>query len=116
MQSFRDYLKQNKQSLLLVAGFGDGECGDLIKILKDELLGGSPVKERIAKPYSKKKISLRIRNAVYRRDKYRCLNCGDWGDLTLDHVIPESKGGESTMDNLQTLCRVCNSRKGVKNV
>lgn len=116
MRDFRDYLQKNKESLLLVAGFGDGECGDLIHILKDELLGPSEIREYIPKPYSKKKISNRLRNAVYRRDQYRCLKCGDWSDLTLDHVIPESRGGQASMDNLQTLCRVCNSKKGVKNV
>ena len=35
-------------------------------------------------------------------------------DLTLDHIIPESHGGHTTAENLQTLCRSCNSHKGRK--
>jgi 5-methylcytosine-specific restriction endonuclease McrA len=46
------------------------------------------------------------------RDAYRCQECGSWHDLTVDHVIPESKGGPTTLENLRVLCQPCNSRKG----
>lgn len=55
-----------------------------------------------------------IRRAVYERDKYRCVECDTHIDLTLDHIKPESKGGETTEANLRTLCRPCNSRKGAR--
>ncbi len=64
--------------------------------------------------YAKKaKIGKRLRTAVFERDAYRCRHCGAHTDLHLDHVVPESKGGPSTIDNLQTLCGPCNRRKGV---
>ncbi len=54
------------------------------------------------------------RHAIYSRDGYKCLKCGqtDINELSLDHVIPKSKGGSNDEHNLQTLCRCCNSRKG----
>lgn len=53
-----------------------------------------------------------LRMAVLRRDGYRCVVCGIDEDLMADHVIPEALGGETTFDNLQTMCRPCNSAKG----
>ncbi len=57
-------------------------------------------------------IPRRIRDLVYLRDGYRCVTCGTGRDLTLDHVRAYSKGGPDTIENLQTMCRPCNSRKG----
>lgn len=59
-------------------------------------------------------IPARLRIAVYERDGYACLHCGTSDDLTLDHIHPWSRGGPDTYDNLQTLCRSCNSRKGAR--
>lgn len=42
-----------------------------------------------------------------------CLCCGS-DSLTVDHVIPSSKGGDSSIANLQPLCASCNTNKGVK--
>lgn len=53
-----------------------------------------------------------VRRAVYLRDGYRCLRCRIPERLSLDHIIPWSKGGPDTVENLQTLCRPCNSSKG----
>lgn len=55
-----------------------------------------------------------LRQAVYERDGHRCLDCGTDQNLSLDHIHPYSLGGEDTLENLQTLCRSCNSRKGVR--
>lgn len=45
---------------------------------------------------------------------YRCLMCGEKKPLTHDHVIPLSKGGRGTIDNIQPLCKSCNSTKRAK--
>lgn len=54
-----------------------------------------------------------MRFAIYQRDGHRCRKCGrKTDDLEIDHIVPIAKGGKSTMDNLQTLCRRCNREKG----
>lgn len=52
------------------------------------------------------------RQNIFRRDGNRCQYCGSTYDLTLDHVLPKSRGGLSSWDNLVTACKNCNSRKG----
>lgn len=41
-----------------------------------------------------------------------CLRCGEHGHLTIDHVVPLSRGGHNGIDNIQPLCLSCNSTKG----
>lgn len=62
----------------------------------------------------KEKISAKLRKQVFELDAYRCRHCDSWEDLSVDHIIPESKGGPTKLHNLQTLCRSCNSRKGTR--
>ena len=57
------------------------------------------------------KVSNRLRFAIYKRDGNRCRYCGSTHNLEIDHKIPISKGGKSTPDNLQTLCKRCNKEK-----
>ena len=53
------------------------------------------------------------RRAVFARDRWTCQYCGhERGNLTVDHVIPRSKGGGSSWDNIVTCCAPCNRRKG----
>ena len=52
------------------------------------------------------------RRDVLRRDHHSCQYCGSNKRLTLDHVIPRSKGGSHTWDNVVTACERCNSQKG----
>lgn len=61
---------------------------------------------------TKKTIHGSLRTKVYERDAYRCVSCGGHEKLSCDHVIPESKGGPTTYENLQTMCLPCNMRKG----
>ncbi|TAE03778.1 MAG: HNH endonuclease [Bacteroidetes bacterium] len=52
------------------------------------------------------------RQNVFKRDNNRCLYCSATDNLTLDHVLPRSRGGQTTWTNLVTACRRCNSKKG----
>ena len=53
------------------------------------------------------------RRALFARDGWRCVYCGtSGGRLTLDHVIPRSRGGDSVWENVVTSCAPCNLRKG----
>jgi 5-methylcytosine-specific restriction endonuclease McrA len=52
------------------------------------------------------------RRAVFARDGWECQYCGSRASLTVDHVIPRSKGGDSTWDNIVASCAPCNRRKG----
>src|SRR5210317_1769505 len=56
-----------------------------------------------------------LRSRVLSRDNNRCRWCGFANatrQLEADHIVPESKGGETTLDNLQCLCSACNKIKG----
>ena len=53
------------------------------------------------------------RRALFARDGWRCVYCGTTsGRLTLDHVVPRSRGGESVWENVVTSCAPCNMKKG----
>ena len=65
---------------------------------------------RIPRDAHRRKIT---RRAVFARDRWTCQYCGhERGNLTVDHVIPRSKGGDSTWENIVTCCAPCNRRKG----
>lgn len=51
---------------------------------------------------------------IYKRDDNKCQYCGSTRSLTIDHVIPKSKGGGDTWDNLVVACCSCNAKKGDK--
>lgn len=67
------------------------------------------IKRYVSIPYKGVVMS---RSNIFKRDGGKCQYCGTKKDLTLDHVIPRSKGGKSTWTNLVTACKKCNSRKG----
>ncbi|MBF9254945.1 HNH endonuclease [Pontibacter sp. 172403-2] len=52
------------------------------------------------------------RHNVMRRDNYSCQYCGAVRNLTLDHLLPRSRGGATNWQNLITACSRCNARKG----
>jgi 5-methylcytosine-specific restriction endonuclease McrA len=52
------------------------------------------------------------RQNIFRRDGMKCQYCGAVSDLTIDHVLPRSRKGASSWENLTTACRNCNARKG----
>jgi len=58
-----------------------------------------------------KRIVLTRRN-VMRRDNFKCQYCGGSVSLTIDHVLPRSRGGKDSWENLVTACTTCNTKKG----
>ena len=66
---------------------------------------------------SSRSISDKLRYQVLKRDNFKCCACGASPakdpsvELHIDHIIPWSKGGENTAENLQTLCSKCNLGK-----
>ncbi len=64
---------------------------------------------RIPRDTHRRKIT---RRAVFARDNWTCQYCGSRAQLTVDHVVPRSKGGASTWDNIVASCAPCNRRKG----
>lgn len=67
------------------------------------------LKGYVAVPYKRIMIS---RKNVMRRDRFRCQYCGSHERLTVDHVLPKSRGGKDTWENLVTACTPCNNKKG----
>lgn len=55
-------------------------------------------------------VSSRLKAYILARDG-KCLKCGSDENLTIDHIVPVSRGGSNRHDNLQVLCRCCNSIK-----
>jgi 5-methylcytosine-specific restriction endonuclease McrA len=64
---------------------------------------------RVPRDTHRRKIT---RRAVFARDGWECQYCGSGANLTVDHVIPRSKGGPSTWENIVASCAPCNRRKG----
>jgi 5-methylcytosine-specific restriction endonuclease McrA len=64
---------------------------------------------RVPRDTHRRKIT---RRAVFARDRWTCQYCGSRTSLTVDHVVPRSKGGSSSWDNIVTSCAPCNRRKG----
>lgn len=68
-------------------------------------------------PTESRTINLRLRWKVMRRDNFKCCLCGASPakdpsvELHIDHIVPWSKGGETTLNNLRTLCSKCNLGK-----
>ena len=64
---------------------------------------------RVPRDAHRRKIT---RRAVFARDSWTCQYCGSRSNLTVDHVIPRSKGGLSSWENIVASCAPCNRRKG----
>jgi 5-methylcytosine-specific restriction endonuclease McrA len=64
---------------------------------------------RVPRDVHRRKIT---RRAVFARDGWECQYCGSRSTLTVDHVVPRSKGGSSTWENIVASCAPCNRRKG----
>lgn len=83
----------------------------LEKIVRQELIDSG---ELFGEQPKRPPIPREIVDAVYKRDGGRCVFCGSTQNLQLDHIIPFSKGGATTLDNMQLLCQKCNIEKSNK--
>lgn len=54
------------------------------------------------------------RKNIHARDNYTCQYCGSTKNLSIDHILPVSRGGLSTWENTTTACQSCNCKKGNK--
>jgi len=83
----------------------------------DESEQTSDTTSDVANHITRRDINLRMRFIVMKRDNFKCCMCGRSPattpglELHIDHIIPWSKGGETVIDNLQTLCSDCNLGK-----
>ena len=59
----------------------------------------------------KNKVPFSKRNVMV-RDDYKCVYCSSSKELTIDHIIPASKGGKTSFENCTTACKSCNNLKG----
>lgn len=68
----------------------------------------------VKKFIKRKRVLLPKKRNIFLRDNYTCqyCNCEDPSMLTLDHVVPQSRGGKNTWENLVCACRPCNFKKG----
>jgi len=105
-----------------------GALSALVKAIKTGRLQAGDKKFRRAVDKSRKKsakeqnVSKSMRFDIFKRDNFRCRFCGASPandtkvTLHVDHIIPVSKGGETILSNLQTLCSRCNYGKSAKSM
>jgi HNH endonuclease len=109
---FKDAVADIVAAAPYIYKWSNGEGGYIFEYLTTELskAGFRPVDIQRKEP-RRKTLSAGQRLKVWKRDGFVCKACGADSDLAVDHIIPFSRGGPDTMDNYQTLCRSCNSRK-----
>lgn len=83
----------------------------LEKIVRQELIDSG---ELFGEQSKRPQIPREVVDAVYKWDGGRCVYCGSTQNLQLDHIIPFSRGGATTLENLQLLCQKCNIEKSNK--
>ncbi|UCR89273.1 HNH endonuclease [Mycetocola spongiae] len=93
---------------------GDHPYDGVLEMIREQIyarIGYAPEVRNPSKR-TRKVFGVRESMVVFKRDGYACVACGAGEELTVDHIHPWSKGGSDDLDNLQTLCNSCNSRKG----
>jgi predicted restriction endonuclease len=111
---------ESKETQRLLDMFREELSDEEIEIMLD-MISTSKRQEEYQNTYEKKRLDAsvftskqHVRKAVFDKHGKKCKHCGLEENLTLDHIIPICSGGENTVDNLQPLCKKCNSKKGKK--
>ena len=108
---------QRVKTTHLVMAWNDGNGGAYLAAIREALenagLHDKPNSQKLNARRSAN-ISHHKRKVVFERNEYRCVSCGTHRNLSIDHIIPVARGGSDDVDNLQTMCVPCNTRKGVK--
>jgi hypothetical protein len=95
--------------------FGHLICWDNDPHKPKPVIAPAPIYKKVQRVQkSRPPIPDEIRRAVFERDGYQCVKCGDRYKIACDHIHPYSKGGADTLENLRVLCKSCNSRKGAR--
>lgn len=93
-----------------------GDCADIVANVYSMKHSGAwltwPNARHPKVGFQKRPIPSELRWEVFERDDFTCQECRSRRLLEAHHVIPESMGGPTTIENLLTLCKPCNGRKG----
>jgi 5-methylcytosine-specific restriction endonuclease McrA len=101
--------------ILVIKGKAEIIKNDDNIIRSESITYSKPLIIRLFDYISHKMKNLRVnRSRLYKRDNNECAYCGSKKELTIDHIIPKSRGGKNTWNNLITCCLPCNLRKGDK--
>ena len=96
---------------------GISQSSGLRSVLDGNTIGAVKGRDRLAEQHSE--IPAITNARLFRRDEFTCLYCGEVyssRELTRDHVVPVSRGGTDTWENIVTACRACNHRKADKSL
>jgi hypothetical protein len=88
--------------LILIIGFGMW------------ILSKISIKAKEPPSADSRRIPSEVRQEVWHRDGGKCKKCGSYQNLEFDHIIPVSKGGSNSTNNIELLCRECNRSKQAK--
>jgi len=112
-----DYSPLNVTSLMKGFNLVNKGRAEILKESENPIVAGEhtyprPLIIRLLKYVKYRVRNLRInRQRLYKRDNFECTYCGAKKNLTIDHVIPKSRGGKNTWSNLVTCCSSCNRYK-----
>lgn len=81
----------------------ESSSGDVIRLLNHVYI-----------PFTKMTRLRPTRSMIYKRDQHKCQYCSSTKNLTLDHIVPKSRGGDDSWENLVVACSTCNTKKGDK--
>jgi 5-methylcytosine-specific restriction endonuclease McrA len=112
----RSIISSNRAFVIVYKGNADvvANHDSYFKLVDEELKICKPSIIRIPKYVKSDKHKVPLTKAnVFKRDGNTCVYCGEGKrkDLTIDHVVPKSKGGKDTWKNLVTACFKCNNKK-----